>query len=308
MERITRRQNENFTIIDNEILKDKEISLKAKAIHITVMALPESWDFSINGIAAILKEGRSAIVSAIVELRQHGYCKYVKRQNSKGHFVHDYIFYQNKALGAASNPETENPLVENPAVENPALENRQQLKYLKNKVLNNKKNNPPISPKGEEQSEAVLISENNNFAEEKTNTAKQKKTEKNKQIVPAACLDAFAQVSAVYGAALGRNKKTEAEKIFCQKWREGKIPELERLLAKIEEYKNSLDPSKNNQYKAGIQTWISQERWNDEFEPFAKEIPQGHGVNKSGQVVPINQLDARKPAHHTQFSGRSYAI
>lgn len=133
MEKIIARKNENFTIVDNEILRDKAISLKAKAMHITVMSLPPDWDFSVAGIAVLVKEGRDAVLAAIRELREAGYCEYRKERNTKGHFSHNYIFYQSKALREGSTPEQENPDMENPELEKPT-----QTNNINNKVLNNK--------------------------------------------------------------------------------------------------------------------------------------------------------------------------
>ena len=74
MERITRKKQDNFTIIDNAILKEKKLSLKAKGLHTLIMGLPNDWDFSINGIVAISKEGRESIMNGIKELIKFGYC------------------------------------------------------------------------------------------------------------------------------------------------------------------------------------------------------------------------------------------
>ena len=115
MNKIKRRLNNNFTTISNEILKNKDISLKAKGLHITVMSLPDDWNFTVKGIASLLKEGEEAVRSAIKELMKYGYVFYKKNKDDQGRWEHCYIFFQ-------ENPDMENPDMENPDMENPDAE------------------------------------------------------------------------------------------------------------------------------------------------------------------------------------------
>ena len=47
----------NFTIISNTHLRDKKLSLKAKGLLTLMLSLPDNWDYSVNGLACICKEG-----------------------------------------------------------------------------------------------------------------------------------------------------------------------------------------------------------------------------------------------------------
>ena len=95
MNKVTRIKNANYTTISNVFLRDKELSLKAKGLLATILSLPEDWDFSIKGICATIKEGTTAVYSAIDELKEHGYCKVVTNRNEKGMIVgNDYTFYE----------------------------------------------------------------------------------------------------------------------------------------------------------------------------------------------------------------------
>lgn len=51
------------------------MSLKAKGFLLTIMSLPDDWDFSINGITSIMPEGKKAIYAVIKELMTVGYCQ-----------------------------------------------------------------------------------------------------------------------------------------------------------------------------------------------------------------------------------------
>ena len=99
MNKVTRIKNANYTTISNVFLRDKELSLKAKGLLATILSLPENWDFSIKGICATIKEGTTAVYSAIDELKEHGYCKVVTNRNEKGMIVgNDYTFYEDPSV------------------------------------------------------------------------------------------------------------------------------------------------------------------------------------------------------------------
>lgn len=99
MNKVTRIKNCNYTTISNVFLRDKELSLKAKGLLATILSLPENWDFSIKGICATIKEGTTAIYSAIDELKERGYCKVITNRNEKGMIVgNDYTFYEDPSM------------------------------------------------------------------------------------------------------------------------------------------------------------------------------------------------------------------
>lgn len=96
MNKITRVKSKDFTTISNVFLRSNNLSLKAKGLLATVLSLPEDWDFSINGICAIVKEGKTAVYSAIDELKENGYCVVEVSRNEKGCIKGtDYTFIEN---------------------------------------------------------------------------------------------------------------------------------------------------------------------------------------------------------------------
>ena len=62
------RLRENFTQISNDILSDKDLSLKAKGLYAFLCSKPDDWDFSYDGLSFQLQEGEKAIRSAVREL------------------------------------------------------------------------------------------------------------------------------------------------------------------------------------------------------------------------------------------------
>lgn len=134
MERIKRVSNTNYTTISNYVLRDSRLSLKAKGFLTTIFALPEDWDFSINGMVSIVKEGKSSIYSVISELKEMGYCVITQSKDEKGRFLDTtYSFYELPQMEA---PVMDCPLTDFPETDNPHTENQPQLNKDINKELN----------------------------------------------------------------------------------------------------------------------------------------------------------------------------
>ena len=77
-----------------------------------------------------------------------------------------------------------------------------------------------------------------------------------------------------YGTARNKNSWKLAWEAWQELKKQRKLPELAFLLEKVRQYKNSLDPEKNDEFKNGVQTWLNRERWNDDFPPHVKTRKQ----------------------------------
>lgn len=80
------RLENDFTIIPNEILRNKEMKSSTKNILLTMMGLPPEWDFSIAGISACVYEGRETVQKALVELEKLGYITRKRERKENGTF------------------------------------------------------------------------------------------------------------------------------------------------------------------------------------------------------------------------------
>ena len=87
-------KNREFVVMSNKFLRNKQMSLKAKGLLALCLSLPDSWDYSMNGLVAICKENITAVRSALKELEEHGYLKINKLKNDKGHFTYEYVIYE----------------------------------------------------------------------------------------------------------------------------------------------------------------------------------------------------------------------
>lgn len=83
MARIKKKREGGYTTISNELIRNKNLSLKAIGLFAVLWSLPEDWDFSIHGMCSILKDGESSIRSAITELKDNGLLT-VSRERKNG--------------------------------------------------------------------------------------------------------------------------------------------------------------------------------------------------------------------------------
>ena len=87
-------KNKNYTVMSNYHLRDRNLSYKAKGLLSFMLSLPEDWDYSINGLVAVSKEGVKAIKNILQELQRCGYLIINKKQNEIGQFEYEYLIYE----------------------------------------------------------------------------------------------------------------------------------------------------------------------------------------------------------------------
>lgn len=136
----------NYTVMSNYHLREREMSLKAKGLLSLMLSLPNDWDYTIEGLVTICKENETAVKSTLKELKDFGYLKILKVQNQKGQFEYEYNIYEK--------PQSKKPEVENLGVENPSVENQGQLNTNKQ---NTKKEDIPSSKDEELRNHFELI-------------------------------------------------------------------------------------------------------------------------------------------------------
>lgn len=68
----------NFTVVDNELINEKGLTLRAKGLYAYLRSKPDTWHFAAKRIAADSQEGRRAVLTAIKELISFGYLTYEK--------------------------------------------------------------------------------------------------------------------------------------------------------------------------------------------------------------------------------------
>ncbi len=77
-------KNKGYTVMSNYHLNDKSLTLKAKGLLSQMLSLPDTWDFTLRGLAHINKESIDAIRTAVLELEQNGYITRQQGRNAGG--------------------------------------------------------------------------------------------------------------------------------------------------------------------------------------------------------------------------------
>ena len=142
-----------YTVLPNGILRDTGLSLKTKGLFAIILSLPETWDYSVAGLATVAGCGRDAIRSALGEMEQAGYLKRTRSHGEGGKFAGVIYDIRDVAVPLSENPTMEeeaplsgNPTSAEPTLEKPSSENPTQLnKDLQSKDLIN----PHSPPEGD---------------------------------------------------------------------------------------------------------------------------------------------------------------
>ncbi len=127
----------NYTVISNDHLKNRNLSLKAKGLLTLMLSLPENWDYSIAGLTTLSADGRDSVSTALKELEKNGYLIRTKVRNEYGRII-DTVYDIFEYPKSNNEPQTEFPEVEGPKTEITEADNPEQLSTYKNKYIDNK--------------------------------------------------------------------------------------------------------------------------------------------------------------------------
>ena len=141
----------DYTVMSNYHLKDSSLTLKSKGLLSMMLSLPDEWNYTTRGLAAICKEGVDSIGTALKELERAGYIQRHRLRDEKGKITDtEYFIFERPqiqphteqpktALPHTEKPHTENPYMEKPDTALPCTDNPAQLNT--NQIKTNKKNN-----------------------------------------------------------------------------------------------------------------------------------------------------------------------
>ena len=128
----------DYTVMSNHHLKDRTLTLKSKGLLSMMLSLPDEWNYTTRGLAAICREGVDCIGAALKELETHGYIRRTQLRDEKGKITDtEYVIYEmpqceppsspGTPLPGAAKPYTENPDMGVPDTAEPCTENPAQL-------------------------------------------------------------------------------------------------------------------------------------------------------------------------------------
>ena len=114
----------DYTVMSNHHLRNEKLSLKAKGLLSMMLSLPENWNYTTRGLAAICKEGVDAIGGALRELETAGYIVRHQLRDRQGRISDtEYVIYEQPQ---PKKPDTPSPDTEKPAELNIEKSNTQK--------------------------------------------------------------------------------------------------------------------------------------------------------------------------------------
>lgn len=102
----------NYVIVSQSIMHDPSLRMFDRGTMATLLSLPDNWEFTIDGLTKIVKDGRDALKSSLKRLEERGYLV-IEQLRENGQF-------SGNCLRINVNPEK--PLPDKPLAEKPSTE------------------------------------------------------------------------------------------------------------------------------------------------------------------------------------------
>lgn len=166
MPKIKKVYKTQYTVIDNTVIEDTKLTLKAKGLFTYLWSRPDNWNFYASEVAKHSKGGRDQVLTGLAELEAAGYLRRTRKRDKNGRLTsqNEWLLSQEpntawiaeaaekkakkkgkvktkkkqtfiKAVYNFSLPKSDFPTLEKPTLENPTLLNTNQTKYLLDKIL-----------------------------------------------------------------------------------------------------------------------------------------------------------------------------
>ncbi len=88
-------RTKNFTVMSNHHFKNKNLTLKAKGLLSLMLSFPDDWNYNMQGLATLSRDGIDSVRSAIKELEHHGYVERHRLRNEYGFYGDtEYIIWE----------------------------------------------------------------------------------------------------------------------------------------------------------------------------------------------------------------------
>lgn len=130
---------ENWTAVPNGALRDSRLTLKDRGLYAYIVQLPDGWDFSIMGLAAVLPDGKAAIRASVNRLEELGYIERTQDRDEDGKLGRsDWIVH--------AEPSSDLPSSVSPSSDNRSTANRTQYNTKSSKDLKNTTKNKDLMP------------------------------------------------------------------------------------------------------------------------------------------------------------------
>jgi hypothetical protein len=129
------RPTNHFTIVDNAIVNNHNLTYRARGILIYLLSKPDGWYTSAQRLSSMHTEGRDAINTCLKELQEHGYMQLVRRQDDLGHWESHWLVFDSPVNKPVDNVGTKRAKAKTPSPEKPSSDNQGLYKELTTKDL-----------------------------------------------------------------------------------------------------------------------------------------------------------------------------
>lgn len=140
---VIHRRRRKETTVDNSIIWDRSLSNMARFALIAILSLPEDWDYSVRGMAAMLQVSKDTMGKYLRELEEAGY---LRRRQGEDRGKFSKSVYTITDTPGEFGDEEEPPCPKNydsacPNFPDPKKSPQKNVKVLENNI-------PPKAPQG----------------------------------------------------------------------------------------------------------------------------------------------------------------
>ena len=264
-------KTENYTVMSNHHLRNKDLSLKAKGIMSYMLSCSNGTVFSIRQLMEASKDGEASVCTALNELKEHKYLKHYAQKDDKGRISEwKYDLYElpyNVEMNGIQNEQENNC----PELDFPDLENQDKV---------NTNYNVNTIKKENKKKETDEISCDPNLERAKDIAKKEMESMKSEE-------DSFEQVWNLYNKKEGKQQARKA-------WMKLSNKDKEAVKQKLSDWLSNYISRHGKQYQPMFSTFLNQRRWEDEINENNEQsatcnkssgFPQGNSNPFSGKTV-----------------------
>lgn len=157
---ILRKQKTPYTTVNNELINDKELYLRDKGLYIFMFSKPEGWSFSVRGLSAQVKEGKTSVSQSLKRLIERGWLRRHEVREAGKYITFEYeiqVIKANPTVSRKTDTLSAKPDTEKRTLSKYSYKNRNSYKKKKEEK-EREKITPDIYENNSEEIEAYINS------------------------------------------------------------------------------------------------------------------------------------------------------
>lgn len=236
-------KTENYTVMSNHHLRNKDLSLKAKGLMSYMLSCSNGTTFSIRQLMEASKDGEASVCTALNELKEYKYLKHYAKKDDKGR-ISEWIYdlyelpFEDKDTDVVFEEKEDNC----PELDFPDVENQDKV---------NTNNNVNTIKKENIKKETDEISCDPNLERAKDIAKKEMESMKSDE-------DSFIEVWNLYNKKEGKQQARKA-------WMKLSNKDKEAVKQKLPDWLSNYLYLYGKQYQPMFSTFLNQRRWEDEI-------------------------------------------